>query len=480
MRYTAYGIILVLTVLLGGLTFWQPAFAIPFALVAALAALGTRDLLQRRHNLLRNYPLLAHFRWLFEAIRPEIRQYLLESDTEATPFSRYQRAVVYQRAKQVNDKHPFGTELDVYAEGYEWLNPSVAAKPKSERLFRVSVGGPQCSKPYSASVLNISAMSFGSLSANAIRALNAGAARGGFAHDTGEGGISRYHREHGADLIWEIGSGYFGCRDRQGNFDAERFRDQAMDPQVKMVEIKLSQGAKPGHGGVLPGCKVTPEIAEARGVPAWQDVISPSAHSAFDSPTGAEGGTGAAPLELTNHVGMPLRDGLLFAHNTLTGAGVRDRVRLAASGKVFSGFKMAANMALGADWCNAARPFMFALGCVQSKSCHTDHCPTGIATQNPKRARAIVVSDKADRVHHFHRETVLALGEVVSTLGLDEPAELRPHHLCRRTADSEVRTAEELYPCLRPGELANGTSETPGYRDCWAMARADTFQPARA
>lgn len=529
MRYLAYGICLALTLLFGALIGWHVAFAIPFAVAAALSALGTRDLLQRRHNLLRNYPLLAHFRWLFEAIRPEIRQYLLESDTEATPFPRYQRAVVYQRAKLANDKHPFGTTLDAYADGYEWLNPSVAAKPASGGLFRVSVGGPQCEQPYSASVLNISAMSFGALSGNAIRALNAGAARGGFAHDTGEGGISRYHREFDADLIWEIGSGYFGCRDAHGGFDPERFAEQAAASQVKMIEIKLSQGAKPGHGGVLPGCKVTPEIAEARGVPAWQDVVSPASHSAFSTPTGllefiarlrelsggkpvgfklcighgwefmgiakamletgilpdfvvvdgAEGGTGAAPLELTNHVGTPLREGLLFVHNTLTGIGVRDRVRVAAGAKVFSGFKMAANMALGADWCNAARPFMFALGCVQSRHCHTDKCPTGVATQDPRRARAVTLPDKSDRVFNFHRGTVQALGEVISTLGLDDPNELRPHHLCRRIADSQVRTADHVYTFLQPNELIEGSAQ-PDYRECWNMASADTFEPVRA
>ncbi len=525
MRYVAYALTFILSLLFLGLGYLYEGFLWPLALTGPLALMGTYDLFQQRHNLLRNYPLLAYFRWFFEAIRPEIRQYLLESETEATPFSREQRSLVYQRAKCVNDKDPFGTELDLYGEGYEWLIPSIAPKAKPETLFRVEVGGPQCERPYRASAFNISAMSFGSLSANAICALSKGAALGEFALDTGEGGISRYHREFGGDLIWEIGSGYFGCRHDDGTFDPELFSEQARDGQVKMIELKLSQGAKPGHGGVLPGCKVTPEIAETRKVRAWTDVISPPYHSAFSTPIemlefiarlralsggkptgfklcvgqgwefmaickamleteilpdfvtvdGAEGGTGAAPLELANHVGTPLREGLLFVHNALVGTGVRDRIRVAASGKVHSGFKMAANMALGADWCNAARPFMFALGCVQSKRCHTNHCPTGVTSQNPRRQRAIVVPEKAERVSNFHHQTVHALGEVIATLGLEHPGELRPHYLCRRISDSDIRTADQIYPFLQAGELVDGCSQ-PMYRKCWDMARPDSFQ----
>ena len=496
--------------------------------VAALAVLGLYDWLQRRHTLLRNYPLLARFRWLIESVRPELRQYLFESDTEAAPFSRRQRSLVYQRAKAANDKVPFGTELDVDADGHEWLNPSSApCGGEPDAAPRVGIGNDQCAQPYAASVLNISAMSFGSLSAAAIRALNRGAAAGGFAHDTGEGGISRYHREAGGDLIWEIGSGYFGCRDDHGRFDPERFAEQAADPQVKMIEVKLSQGAKPGHGGVLPAAKVTPEIAAAREVPVGRDCISPPAHSAFDSPRGlveflgrlrersggkpvgfklcighrweflaickamretqivpdfvvvdgAEGGTGAAPLELTDHVGTPLREGLLFVHNALVGCELRDRVRVGAAGKVTSGFRIARNLAVGADWCNAARGFMFALGCIQSQSCHTDRCPTGVATQDPWRQRGLDVTDKSERVRRFHDRTVAALTEVVAACGLEHPAQLRPWHIARRDGRAGVETLDHVYPFLATGELLAG-SDHPDYRSAWAAARADSFRPA--
>jgi glutamate synthase domain-containing protein 2 len=499
-----------------------------FALVAPLAGLGTRDFLQRRHTLLRNYPLLAHGRWLLEGVRTEIRQYLIESDTEAAPFSRRQRSLVYSRAKGDNDKVPFGTELDVEAEAHEWLNPSavpVRAEPDPDP--RVRVGNDQCDRPYDSSVLNISAMSFGSLSAAAVRALNKGAAAGGFAHDTGEGGISAYHREHGADLVWEIGSGYYGCRDARGRFSAERFAEQAADPQVRMIELKLSQGAKPGHGGVLPAAKVTPEIAAAREVPPWRDCISPSAHPEFSTPVemlaflgrlralsggkpvgfklcighrweflaickamreteivpdfvvvdGSEGGTGAAPLELTDHVGTPLRDGLVFVHNALVGCDLRHRVRVAAAGKVTSGFRLARNLALGADWCNAARAFMFALGCVQSQSCHTDRCPTGITTQDPWRQRGLDVADKAERVRRFHAHTVAALAEVVGACGVAHPGELRPRHFARHSGSASLATLDTFYPPLERGELLQGTTRTD-YREDWRRARPDSFRPA--
>ena len=506
----------------------HPAWWAGFALAAPLAALGLYDFLQRGHTLLRNYPLLAHIRWLFEAIRPEIRQYLLESDTEAAPFSRRQRSLVYQRAKGANDKVPFGTELDVDADGYEWLNPSSVPAPAApDASPRVRVGNDQCDRPYEASVLNVSAMSFGALSAAAVRALNRGAAAGGFAHDTGEGGISRYHREAGADLVCEIGSGSFGCRDERGRFDGRRFADRAADPQVKMIELKLSQGAKPGHGGVLPGAKVTPEIAAARGVPAGRDCVSPAAHPEFDTPEammaflgrlrelsggkpvgfklcvghrweflalckamretaivpdfvvvdGSEGGTGAAPLELTDQVGTPLREGLLFVHNALVGCDLRHRVRVAAGGKITSGFRMARNMALGADWCNAARAFMFALGCIQSASCHTDRCPTGVTTQNAWRQRGLDVADKAERVHRFHAHTVAALAEVVAACGLTHPRELRPWHIARRTGTSTVATLDRVYDFLERGELLAGT-QNPAFRDAWRRASADSFRPA--
>jgi glutamate synthase domain-containing protein 2 len=365
-----------------------------FLVFTGLAALGFWDLRQTRSAVLRNYPVIGHLRFMLEKIRPEIRQYFLESDTEATPFSRSQRSLAYARAKDETDKRPFGTQRDLKADGHEWINHSLAPTHIASHDFRITIGGPACTQPYEASVFNISAMSFGALSANAIQALNRGAKQGRFAHDTGEGSISSWHRLNGGDLIWEIGSGYFGCRDEQGRFNDDRFKANALDPQVKMIELKLSQGAKPGHGGVLPGPKVTPEIAAARGVPVGQDCVSPAAHSAFSSPIemlrfiahlrelsggkppgfklcighpwewfaivkamlatgitpdfivvdGAEGGTGAAPLEFTDHVGAPLQEGLRLVHNTLVGVNLRDRIKVGASGKVVSAFDIARAM----------------------------------------------------------------------------------------------------------------------------------------
>ncbi|HOA95164.1 MAG TPA: FMN-binding glutamate synthase family protein, partial [Quisquiliibacterium sp.] len=421
LRYSTFALLVLATVVFVLLHLsgrWSVWWAVA---CAALVAVGVHDLLQTRRAVLRNYPVIGHVRFFFEYIRPELRQYLFESDGESVPFSRQQRAIVYQRAKQDQDKRPFGSQLDVYATGFEWINHSLAPAEVPDHDFRVRIGGPACTQPYEASVFNISAMSFGALSANAIRALNAGARRGRFAHDTGEGSISRYHREGGGDLIWEIGSGYFGCRTPQGGFSEERFVENALDPQVRMIEIKLSQGAKPGHGGVLPGPKVTPEIAEARGVPPWTDCVSPARHSAFGSPLellafverlrrlsggkptgfklaighpwewfaiakamqvsgitpdfivvdGKEGGTGAAPVEFIDRVGAPMQEALLLVHNTLVGLNLRDRVRVGAAGKLVSGFDIVRTMAMGADWCNSARGFMFALGCIQANSCHT-------------------------------------------------------------------------------------------------------------
>ncbi len=518
------GAVLALVVSLA-LALWQPLALIAALAAAALVAVGVLDLVQTRQSIRRNYPIIGHLRFFLEHIRPEIRQYFLENDTEETPFSRAKRSIAYQRAKNVLDKRPFGTQLDLYTPGHEWINHSIVAAPIASHDFRARVGGPQCTQPYDASVFNISAMSFGALSANAIRALNRGARLGGFAHDTGEGSISRYHREFGGDLIWEIGSGYFGCRDAKGRFDPGRFAEQAREPQVKMIEVKLSQGAKPGHGGVLLGPKVTPEIAEARGVKPGEDCISPPSHSAFDTPAGllefvqrlrelsggkptgfklcighpweflaiaramldtgiapdfivvdgAEGGTGAAPLEFTDHVGMPLREGLLFAQNALVGIGLRDRVRLGVSGKIVTGFDVARAMALGADWCNAARGFMFALGCIQAQACHTGFCPTGVTTQDPKRQRALVVPDKAERVRNFHRNTLEALAELVGAAGLKHPNELQPAHLMRRVSATEIRSAALLYDFLSPGELRVGTSNSPVFSAYWPAVRADSF-----
>jgi glutamate synthase domain-containing protein 2 len=494
----------------------------------ALASVGMADLVQTRHSVLRNYPILGHFRFLFESIRPEIRQYLIESDTEAVPFSREQRAIVYQRAKQELDKRPFGTRLDAYAAGFEWINHSLVPTPVAHHDFRVVIGGPACTQPYDASVFNISAMSFGALSANAIRALNRGARQGRFAHDTGEGSISVHHREHGGDLIWEIGSGYFGCRDAQGRFDEARFVENARGDQVRMIELKLSQGAKPGHGGVLPGPKVTPEIAQARGVPAWQDCVSPAGHSAFTTPIellrfidrlrtlsggkptgfklaighpwewfaiakamretgitpdfivvdGKEGGTGAAPAEFIDRLGTPMQDGLMLVHDTLVGLGLRERVRLGAAGKLTSGFDIARTMALGADWCNSARGFMFALGCIQAMNCHTGRCPTGVATQDPIRQRALVVPDKAQRVFAFHQNTLRALAELVAAAGLEHPSQLRRDHIVRRLSAHEIQSLSALHPPLPPGALLQSTIEAPVFRTFWDRARPDSFQAA--
>jgi glutamate synthase domain-containing protein 2 len=494
-----------------------------------LSVLGVRDLRQNRHAILRNYPVIGHFRFLLEYIRPEMRQYFLESDNEAAPFSRSQRSLVYQRAKGEPDKRPFGTQLDVGAEGYEWINHSIAPSKIASHDFRVTVGLADngCTQPYAMSVFNISAMSFGALSANAILALNQGAQRGGFAHDTGEGSISVHHRVHGGDLVWEVGSGYFGCRNDDGSFNADKFAANACDPQVKMIELKLSQGAKPGHGGVLPGPKVTAEIAAARGVPEGVDCVSPSSHSAFKTPLemmyfiaelrelsggkptgfklcighpwewfaivkamldtgitpdfivvdGAEGGTGAAPLEFTDHVGAPLQEGLLLVHNTLKGVNLRERVRLGCAGKVISAFDISRMMALGADWCNSARGFMFALGCIQAQHCHTGHCPTGVTTQDPHRQKALHVPTKADRVYNFHQQTLHALREMVQAAGLTHPGAITAHHIVRRLDDNQVRLLVNLMPQMPNGALLNGelSDQHNVFKLYWPRAQATSF-----
>jgi glutamate synthase domain-containing protein 2 len=527
-RYVAYTIVVVvaLVLLFADLDGYSSLYiVIPLLLFTALALLGTHDVLQKKHSVLRNYPLTAHIRFLLEEIRPEIRQYFLESEKDGTPFSRDKRAIVYQRAKRALQTRPFGTQNDVYDAGYEWLDHSMSPKPVVHEPFRVAVGGKNCSQPYSASIFNVSAMSFGSLSANAVLALNAGAKKGNFAHDTGEGGYGPYHQRNGGDIIWEIGSGYFSCRNDDGTFNPDKFQALAHKDQVKMVELKLSQGAKPGHGGMLPGAKVSAEIALTRGVPESVDCISPSRHSAFGTPIemmefiakmrelsggkpagfklcvghpweflavckamletdiypdfividGKEGGTGAAPLEFTDHIGMPLREGLNFVHNALIGINARDRIKLGASGKIISAFDIARAMALGADWCNSARGFMFALGCIQSQSCHTDKCPTGVTTQDKVRQRALVVPDKAERVFNFQRATLEALAELVAAAGLDHPTQFAPAHFSRRISPHQVMSFTELYPALSPGELIAGTSDKR-FETAWAMASAHEFR----
>jgi glutamate synthase domain-containing protein 2 len=534
-RYTAWALSAVLALLM---SFCWVAFGFGGAwalLFLFLTGLGFRDNRQSRHSVLRNYPVIGHVRFLLEFVRPEIRQYFIESDREAAPFSRQQRSLVYQRSKGQQDKRPFGTQLDVQAHGYEWINHSIAPTVVASHDFRVTVGGVLCTQPYSLSVFNISAMSFGALSANAVLALNQGAKRGGFAHDTGEGSISVHHRVHGGDLIWEIGSGYFGCRNDDGSFNADKFAENARDPQVKMIELKLSQGAKPGHGGVLPGAKVTPEIAAARGVPVGVDCISPARHSAFNTPIemlrfiarlrelsggkptgfklcighpwewfalakammetqllpdfividGAEGGTGAAPLEFTDHVGAPLQEGLLLVHNTLVGLHLRDRIKLGAAGKVISAFDIARLMAIGADWCNAARGFMFALGCIQAQACHTGHCPTGVTAQDPLRQKALAVPNKAERVWRYHEHTLEALKELVQAAGLNHPNQITAHHIVRRTAEQEVRLLVNLLPFVKPGSLLaamRGEVDWPHnvYRIYWPQADSGSWQFAAA
>ncbi|HEY5324005.1 MAG TPA: FMN-binding glutamate synthase family protein [Caldimonas sp.] len=500
---------------------FEPWLAIVFGV---LVLIGLRDVMQPRHAILRNYPVIGHLRFLLEFIRPEIRQYFIEDDREAAPFSRQQRSLVYQRAKGDSDKRPFGTQIDVGAVGYEWINHSMRPTLLKTHDFRVLIGAGRA-QPYNASIFNISAMSFGALSANAILALNAGAKRGNFAHDTGEGSISRHHRVHGGDLIWEIGSGYFGCCNADGSFSEERFAANARDPQVKMIELKLSQGAKPGHGGVLPGPKVTLEIAEARHVQPWVDCVSPASHGAFRTPIemmhfierlrelsggkptgfkfcvghvwewfgiakamletgitpdfivvdGAEGGTGAAPLEFTDHVGAPLQEGLLLVHNTLVGLDLRKKIRIGCAGKVVSAFDIARMLAIGADWCNAARGFMFALGCLQAQTCHTGACPTGVTTQDPQRQKALDVPTKADRVYHFHQNTMMALKELVQAAGLDDPAGISADHIVRRNSEHGVKLLSNLLPFVKTGELLDGESNLQVFRTYWPMASASSF-----
>ncbi len=498
----------------------------PLTVLAPLLLLGIHDLLQRQHAVLVNYPIIGHMRFLLESVRPEIRQYFIEGESDAVPFSQDQRALVYRRAKNINDAQPFGTVMDVNAPGYSWISHSMRPTTIADADFRVAIGGPDCRQPYRASVLNISGTSFGALSARAIMALNRGARLGGFAHNTGEGSISPYHRIHGGDVIWQIATGYFGCRSENGSFDSGKFRVQATDPQVRMIEVKLSQGAKPGHGGVLPKAKLSAEIAATRGVPMGQDCISPARHSAFGTPLemmaflarlrelsdgkpvglklavghrhevmalakamietgitpdfmvvdGGEGGTGAAPAELSNNVGMPLVDALSFVHNVLVGAGLRDRIRLGASGKIISAYDLLRVFALGADYAMVARGFMFSIGCIQSRACHTNTCPTGIATQDKSRQRAIDVIGKSERVANYHRNTLHALAELLGSGGLSHPEELQPHHLHIRQQNGEVLSGEASYPSLPAGALLFRIVPEP-YRDEWQKAQAASFDP---
>jgi glutamate synthase domain-containing protein 2 len=492
-------------------------------LFGALVDLGIWDLAQRRHSILRNYPLLGHMRFLAEKIRPELQQYFIERNYDGRPFDRDTRAAIYERAKGIQGEQAYGTERDVGEPGYEWLLHSPAPVAPPDDQPRVRVGGPDCTKPYDMALLNVSAMSFGALSANALRALNQGAAAGGFAHDTGEGGLTKYHLEGGGDVIWEIGSGYFGARTKDGGFDRGEFADKAAHDHVKCVSLKLSQGAKPGIGGVLPGAKVTKEIAEARDVPQGQKCVSPPGHKVFSTPRelvhfiaemrelaggkptgfklcvglrhhvialaramaeegitpdfivvdGAEGGTGAAPAEFEDHVGTPLTEGLMMVHNALVGTGLRDRIRIGASGKVATGSDIVKRLAQGADYTNSARAMMMAVGCIQSQRCHTNECPVGVATQDPKRARALDVADKTERVRRYQDGTVREAMQILGAMGLRDPHAVGPHMLVRRLDHAHTQSFAELYDWLEPGELL--AEPRASWAEDWRRADPDSF-----
>jgi len=516
--------LLVPILILGLAQIWKPVLWL-FVIVAPLLFLGLIDFFQHKHSIRRLYPVAGRFRYLFESVRKEMQQYFVESDTNGMPVSREFRSLIYQRAKGDRDTRPFGTVFDVNRDGYEWINHSLAPKEVTNHDPRVKFGGPDCTQPYPASPLNISAMSYGALSKNAIMALNKGARAGGFAHNTGEGGLSPYHLKYGGDIIWQIGTGYFGCRDEHGDFDKDLFKEKATLPMVKMIEVKLSQGAKPGHGGILPAVKLTEEIANIRHVPMGRDVVSPAAHTAFSTPggllefvrelrqlsggkpigfklcigkkdeflgickamletgitpdfitvDGGEGGTGAAPTEMTNSVGTPLRDALIFVNSALKGIGLRDKVRIIASGKIFSAFHLLRIIALGADTANSARGMMFALGCIQSRSCNTDHCPTGIATQNPSRNKALVVDDKGKRVAHFHREMIENLVELLAVSGLGTLEELEPRHINHRVKGTVIKNYAQLYPSLSNLCLLSDTDVPDPWKESWQSASADRW-----
>ncbi|OAJ34108.1 FMN-binding glutamate synthase family protein [Piscirickettsia salmonis] len=520
--YLGFGIITLIIIAL--LVLWHAPFPIFAALFIIFALIIFHDIKQKDHALLRNFPILGHIRYLLEFFRPEIQQYFIADNVSERPFDRETRSLIYQRAKHDRETIPFGTQREINAHGYEWVEQSLSPVAASEVEPRINIGGPDCKQPYSAAYLNISAMSFGALSKNAILALNQGAKLGGFAHNTGEGGLSPHHLAGGGDIIWQIGTGYFGCRTEEGHFNAELFREKAAHDQVKMIEIKLSQGAKPAHGGILPAAKITPEIAKIRHVPMSKDVLSPPAHSAFNSPEGllqfvarlrelsngkpvgfklclgrrseflgickamvktnilpdfitvdgAEGGTGAAPVEFSNHVGTPLNEGIVYIHNALIGIGVRDKIRLIASGKIATGFDMISKVALGADLCNAARSFMLSLGCIQSQQCNTNHCPTGVATQNPRLIRGLVVESKKYRVVNFQNATVHSFMELLGSMGVTTPQDLQPSYIQRRTGPGQVKNYAEIYGYIPEGVLL--TEEAPEYlKKDWERACAENF-----
>ena len=508
--------------------FLWPPFWFALLILGPIILLGLYDMVQTKHTIMRNFPILGRGRYVMEELRPKIYQYFIESETDGKPVSRVFRSVIYQRAKKELDTAPFGTMVDVYDEGYEWMHHSIAAKDahQLQQHPRITVGGPACSQPYKASILNVSAMSFGSLSRNAVMALNGGAKLGGFAHNTGEGGISPYHQEFGGDLVYQLGTGYFGSRAADGNFSPEKFRDLiAANSTVKMIELKLSQGAKPGHGGILPAVKNTPEIAAIRGVKPHQDVLSPPFHKAFSTPAGllefiqqmrnlsggkpvgiklcigrrseffslckamvetgihpdfiaidgGEGGTGAAPLEFSDSVGMPFKDGLAFAYDALHGFDLKKHIKLFCAGKIFTGFHIFRAMALGADACYSARAMMIALGCIQALECNKNSCPTGVATQNKELSQGLVVSDKKARVAQYHKETVEAFVELMAAAGLENPAAITRDHIFRRTSMIETKQYSEIFPEIPQGSLLSESDVAPSLLKAWQMASPNRF-----
>ena len=526
MRFSALGIAAVLFVLavVGAITDGGVAWIVVAVAFGAVTAVGIHDLAQRRHSILRNYPILGHARFAMETIRPELQQYFIERNYDGRPYDRDTRTSIYERAKGIEDEQAFGTERDVAEPGYEWLLQSIGSFDPPKEIPRVRIGGPACTQPYEMALLNVSAMSFGALSGEALTALNRGAAKGGFAHDTGEGGLTKYHLQ-GGDVVWELGTGYFGARTKDGGFDREQFREKAAHEAVKCVSLKLSQGAKPGIGGVLPGAKVTKEIADARSVPQGQTCVSPPGHKVFSTPRelirfiaemrelaggkpagfklcvgtrhellaickamveedstpdfiivdGSEGGTGAAPSEYEDHMGTPLTEGLMMVHNALVGVGLRDRVKICASGKVATGSDIVKRLAQGADYTNAARAMMMAVGCIQSQRCNTNQCPVGVATQDPKRSRALNIPDKTERVFRYQHAVVAEAQRLIASMGLHSPSDVGPHHLVRRVDHVSCRSYAELFDWLEPGQLLGDPPE-PWATD-WARADPDSFAP---
>lgn len=502
--------------------FW-PSMLYFLIIVIPYIALGIYDL-RHSHNVLRLYPVIGHLRYMFEFIRPEIQQYFVATNLSGRPYNREMRTLVYMRAKGVEDTHPFGTEHDLDQNDYEFSLHSLSVKRISEEHSRVEVGGPECKKPYNASRLNVSAMSFGSLSSTAVLAMNLGAKLGNFAQDTGEGGLTPYHLRYGGDIIWELGTAYFGCRTLEGEFNEELFVKKALLDNVKMVEIKLSQGAKPSHGGVLPAAKISREIAEIRGIPMGRDCISPPTHSTFSTPKelmqfivrlrkltegkpigfklcigkrsefmgickamletgvtpdfitvdGAEGGTGAAPLEFSNRLGAPINEGLAFVHNCLVGINLRDKMRIIASGKIVTGFDMMTKIALGADMVNMARPMMFAVGCIQALRCNTNTCPTGVTTQDPRRTKAIVVKEKCHHVKNLHNATIKSFLSLVGAIGIDHPNHLKPEHIHVRRLEGHDVNYAKVFHYIEPGNLLSDNIH-PFYKENWEQSSADRF-----